>query len=214
MLFRDRISYHQSGRPIFYIDNDCPCLGSGVLFYVKHYNNIYFLIQQEDNNQKYSFCDLGGKTDIRDNNIIETAVREVMEETNGVLFTTLFNSSFNHSQGNEFKDYMSNFYLVFQENSPRFIYSAKSKYLIILTELNSKMMEKSTLPKHYQKITPLRQEFGDKETNNNMPRQIVWMEMNYFTQLLKNKKMHIRLKDTKMYKELEYLSSKQRKLTS
>jgi hypothetical protein len=207
MLFLDKITYHQSGRPIFYVDNNYPCLGAGVLFYTNMNDKIYFLMQQEDGNQKYTFCDLGGKTDIADSNIIETAVREVMEETNGVLFSKLIKDKFHSFFGLKpvFKDYMINFYKLFQECQPKYIYSNKSKYLILLVELKSDYLNCSILPKCNEVITPLRQEFGDIEIKTTLSRNIVWMELYHFGHLLKDKKMHIRLKDTHMYNAIDSL---------
>ena len=207
MLFLDKITYHQSGRPVFYIDNSYPCLGSGVLFYVKHNNKTYFLMQQEDNNQKYSFCDLGGKTDTTDSNIIETAVREVMEETNGVLFSKLFKKKYHKEFGLNpvFKDYMINFYRLFQDFEPKFIYSNKSKYLIIIVELNAEYINTTMLPNYTKSLTILQEGFGDMELKTSLSRKIIWMELKHFESLLKNKKMHIRLKDTQMYHTVDTL---------
>jgi hypothetical protein len=210
MLFLDKITYHQSGRPIFYIDDSSPCLGSGVLFYINHRNKIYFLMQKEDDNHKYSFCDLGGKTDILDSNIIETAVREVMEETNGILFSKLLKTKYQNDFGLRpiFKDYMINFYKMFQDYQPEFVYSNKSKYLIIMMEIKIDYIDSKLLPKNCEVITTLRQEFGDMEVKNTLSRQIVWMELYHFSRLLKDKKMHIRLKDTQMYHEIDKLKKK------
>lgn len=210
MLFLDKITYHQSGRPIFYVDKNSPCLGSGVLFYINHNGKIYFLMQKEENNHKYNYCDLGGKTDVIDNNIIETAVREVMEETNGVLFSKLFKPKYRHEFGQKpiFKDYMINFYRIFQDYEPEFIYSNKSKYLILLVEIKSEYINGSLLPKYNEMITVLHKEFGDTEHHNTLKRNIVWMELNQFNRLLKDKKMHIRLKDTQMYHEIDKLKKK------
>ena len=163
-------------------------------------------MQKEDNNQKYSFCDLGGKTDISDSNIIETAVREVMEETNGVLFSKLFKTKYHKEFGLKpiFKDYMINFYRLFQDYQPKFIYSGKSKYLIMMVELNSEYIKHMMMPTT-QDVTILHQGFGDTELKNTLSRQIVWMELKYFGKLLKDKKMHIRLKDTQMYHTIDAL---------
>lgn len=207
MLFLDKITYHQSGRPIFYVDDSYPCLGAGVLLYINHNNRIYFLMQKEDNNQKYCFCDLGGKTDTSDNNIIETAVREVMEETNGVLFSKLFKKQYQKMFDirPSFDDYMANFYKLFQNIEPKFIYSGKSKYLIMMIKLDSEYISPIMLPKYNEQITTLRQGFGDAEEGNTLSRQIVWMELFHFSRLLKDKKMHIRLKDTQIYHMIDML---------
>jgi hypothetical protein len=61
------------------------------------------------------------------------------------------------------------------------------------------------LPKDNEVITPLRQEFGDVEINTTLSRNIVWMELYHFGCLLKDKKMHIRLKDTHMYNAIDKL---------
>lgn len=209
MIFLEQVSYHQSGRPIFYVDDKCPCLGSGVLFYVALGGHVYFLMQQEIGQKKYSFCDLGGKTDKVDSNIIETAIREVMEETNGVLFQQLFESSpeMPFSSSPKLRDHMANFFRLFSKQKPHFIYNRKSKYLLALMELDPKYLKAASLPKH-NTITVLHQQFGDKEYECNIPRHIIWMNLSYFSTLLKDKKMHIRLKDTKMYQYLNVLQKK------
>ena len=167
-------------------------------------------MQKEDDNHKYSFCDLGGKTDILDSNIIETAVREVMEETNGILFSKLLKTKYQNDFGLRpiFKDYMINFYKMFQDYQPEFVYSNKSKYLIIMMEIKIDYIDSKLLPKNCEVITTLRQEFGDMEVKNTLSRQIVWMELYHFSRLLKDKKMHIRLKDTQMYHEIDKLKKK------
>lgn len=166
-------------------------------------------MQKEDSNQKYSFCDLGGKTDINDNNIIETAIREVMEETNGVLFNKLIKIKYHKEFGIKpiFKDHVVNFYRLFQDYQPNFIYSNKSKYLIMMLELTSNYINHSMLPKINENITILDQGFGNMELKNTLSRQIIWMELNHFNTLLKDKKMHIRLKDTQMYIAIDKLKS-------
>lgn len=207
MLFLEQISYHQSGRPIFYVDDSCPCLGGGIMFYTRCNDKTYFLLQQEEGNHKYVFCDLGGKTDISDSNIIETAVREVMEETNGVLFQQLLKPSCHHlfCMNSKFEDYMANLYRLFQDHPPHFIYSSKSKYLIVLVEIDAKYISKQVLPKHNDKILSLKNQFGSMELKNTLQRQIVWMDLDNFRSLLKDKKMHIRLKDTKVYQYIDVL---------
>ncbi len=61
------------------------------------------------------------------------------------------------------------------------------------------------LPNNNDTITTLHQGFGDTELKSTLSRQIVWMELSHFSSLLKDKKMHIRLKDTQMYHTIDKL---------
>ena len=60
------------------------CRASGIIFYRIINDELHFLLQRVKNNSVYE--DLGGKIDITDNNIWMTAVREAVEESNGVIY--------------------------------------------------------------------------------------------------------------------------------
>lgn len=170
---------------------------------------------QEEKNKKYKFSDLGGKTDINDTTIIETAVREVMEETNTGLFSKLFKPEYNE----EFKldseptveVYMENFSKLFTEHKPKLIYKYNCKYITMMTELDTKYINSNMLPNIDNDVTIIL-EFGEKEDGTELYRNIVWIEMEYFKQLLdygETDDVHTRLKTRYIHKIIE--SSKPKK---
>lgn len=71
-----------NNRPTFYFNGqqNMQLRAGGILFYKKINNQAYFLMI--DNTYSKCLEDLGGKTDIKDNSIIKTIIREVEEETN------------------------------------------------------------------------------------------------------------------------------------
>ena len=64
-------------RPTFYY-NDKPVRAGGILFYVNNNGRKEYLLRKG----KKHWGDVGGKTDKVDNSILDTIVREVVEETN------------------------------------------------------------------------------------------------------------------------------------
>lgn len=69
-------------RPVFHIERDKPCMAGGVMFY--RYTDecdMEFLMI----NVRNRYEDFGGKTDPRDTSIIDTIIREVDEESNGIF---------------------------------------------------------------------------------------------------------------------------------
>ena len=67
-------------RPTFYYDNK-PVRAGGILFYVNDNGNRMYLLRKGNKH----WGDIGGKTDVGDNNILDTIIREVVEETNSKL---------------------------------------------------------------------------------------------------------------------------------
>jgi len=72
-------------RPTFYWNGQSqkPIRAGGLLLYKIINKKIYFLMLKKSSN-KY-FEDFGGKTDKQDKNILDTIIREVLEETNKVI---------------------------------------------------------------------------------------------------------------------------------
>lgn len=102
-------------RPIFYFNND-PKLeikAGGLLLYRfnKNINNFELLMINKNN----VYEDFGGKTDCLDKNIHDTIIREVIEESNGLLNKSFLNKVINKSNS---------------------IYKNKSKYLLLIAKTN------------------------------------------------------------------------------
>lgn len=111
-------------RPTFTY-NDDPVRAGGCLFFIKHNNEIYYLLRKG----KRDWGDIGGKTDEKDKCITDTIIREVVEETNNVLLNEQHNTE---EATNALK------YII--DNTPKKIfYSQKSKYVLFVLELPNKV---------------------------------------------------------------------------
>ena len=71
-------------RPTFYTRSNKEIRAGGVLF-VKDGK---YLLQKKPKNNSFQYSDFGGKTDVSDNDIIDTIIREVKEETNNQIILT------------------------------------------------------------------------------------------------------------------------------
>ena len=116
-----------SNRPTFFIKNKLPVRAAGILCYVIHHN------KKKNKNIKYwlfrlqneLFTDTGGKTDLTDLSIIDTAIRETVEETYGHLF------SFKH----DFETCRHTLEKLFEIQNPEPIYIKSAKYVVYPLEL-------------------------------------------------------------------------------
>lgn len=104
-------------RPTFYYENQ-PVRAAGMLF---QHGDTYLLRRC-----KGKWSDIGGKTDAKDNCILDTMVREVVEETNGQLFG---NDTFEEASKKLFA------YLETAEFEVR--YAKRSKYLLFIVQVGS-----------------------------------------------------------------------------
>ena len=107
---------------VFYINIEgqtYPVKAGGVIF---KYNDLYLLQQNTDekytgNPKKfYSWCDFGGKKEKEDENILETIIRELREETNNVLTNINFDNNI-------------------------YYYIPNAKYLLIINTVDNKIDE-------------------------------------------------------------------------
>tara|TARA_B100000161_G_scaffold237661_1_gene188161 strand:+ start:112 stop:990 length:879 start_codon:yes stop_codon:yes gene_type:complete len=161
------LSYKNSSsndqRPTFYTRSRKEIRGAGVLCYVRDkVRNKKYILLRESNGW---ISDMGGKTDIYDKSPLDTAIREVVEETNGHLF-----SSYHDSERCRF---ILNKHL--PKRNVKRIYIRKSKYLLYIFEINYKNFGRSML------------RFGKKEGNTNISHYYKWYES------LPSRKLHPRL---------------------
>ena len=210
MLSVTLVTHRKGKSSIDNIRNYGPCSAIGMIFYVKHNDTVYFVMQQQ-NNKKYKFTDLGGKIDKTDKTVIDAAQREVMEETNGMLFNKLFKPEFNKEfilkPNPKAKEYTLNFNRLLNENKPIFSYKSNSKYLCILIELNIDYIKEDILPNKELTLIP---GFGDYEDGDKIKRDIIWININNFSKLL-NKKgddLHVRLQTHEMKSLIDSLKPK------
>tara|TARA_B100000780_G_C21003331_1_gene401483 strand:+ start:405 stop:872 length:468 start_codon:yes stop_codon:yes gene_type:complete len=71
-----------SSRPTFDY-NGYPVRAAGVLIWTRKNGRTLRLLRKVN----HKFEDIGGKTDVNDNNELDTAIREACEETNGKIFS-------------------------------------------------------------------------------------------------------------------------------
>lgn len=133
-----------------------PVKASGILFLDKKNNNILFqeLIKKKDD---YIYCDFGGKIDSCDNNILDIAVRELLEESNNSFICKKKNnvSIYNH-------DNMVNY---ISENLLKTIYIPRSKYVLYIVKITD-----------FFKID--KKKFGEFECIDKIKRNISWININ------------------------------------
>jgi 8-oxo-dGTP pyrophosphatase MutT (NUDIX family) len=101
-------------RPTFWF-NGQPVRAAGVILWTHNKGHIVRLLRKVNN----TFEDIGGKTDAKDRDAIDTAIREVAEETNGKLF----------SEQHSYRECMNCMYRhIIRSYDVQ--YNAKSKYLL------------------------------------------------------------------------------------
>lgn len=143
-------------RPTFYTNEGLPIRAGGILCYVvdnKTKNSIkkkYWLFRLQNN----KFTDTGGKTDIKDKNIIDTAIRETVEETNGHLF----------SHKHDFEQCTKILKKIFKIQQPEPLYIQNCKYVLYPIQL-----------KYKNKFLSLKR-FGLKEEHDNIEHKYMWLD--------------------------------------
>ena len=166
----------KNNRPTFYICQNYECRAAGILFYKIVKNIPYFLLI----NEYEKWGDIGGKTDLCDNNILDTACRETTEETNAVFGNNLrrvhdidtYNECYEYA-------YWRTKNLV-KTNLTHKIYIPSSKYLIYCVKLDPS-------------LCPYAKEFDVKELQNDNVRYFEWVSCNKFKKLIYNQKTNFRI---------------------
>lgn len=105
-------------RPTFTYKGN-PVRAAGILLYTRVGGQNWYLLRKA----KGKWQDMGGKTDINDTDIVDTAVREATEETNGRLFRV--DGTFD-SCSRRLKE------LLKSGRGHRIRYNKKSKYLLFI----------------------------------------------------------------------------------
>ena len=148
---------HQNNRPTFYTEDGQPIRAAGILCYVYHKS---FDEKIKDKkiwlfrNQNNTFSDTGGKTDKVDKTIVDTAIRETVEETNGHLFSSKHN----------FKICEKILKKEFERQNPKPLYVSNCKYLLYPLRLRYK-----------NKFLSLKR-FGNKEIHDDMEHSYHWLD--------------------------------------
>ena len=120
------VTLDSNKRPTFYFENDInkPIRAGGVLIYKKNNGFLKFLLIRKLTFGDNMHEDIGGKTDVGDNDIIDTISREVSEETNNVINKEIIKE---------------------QIKAGRPLYVPFSKYLIYLVEANEEQKKLNPL---------------------------------------------------------------------
>jgi 8-oxo-dGTP pyrophosphatase MutT (NUDIX family) len=105
-------------RPTFVYKGN-PVRAAGILLYTRVNGDNWYLLRKA----KGKWQDTGGKTDVNDTNIIDTAVREATEETNGRLFCV---DGTYESCSRRLKDLLTN------GRGHRIRYNKRSKYVLFV----------------------------------------------------------------------------------
>lgn len=140
-------------RPTFYTDKGQPIRAAGILCYVIHKNNNKLKKIWLFRNQNNYYSDTGGKTDKEDKSIIDTAIRETVEETNGHLF----------SHKHDFQTCRKILVDEFKKQKPKPLYVDNCKYLVFPLKLMYK-----------NKYLSLKR-FGKKELHDNLEHSYKWL---------------------------------------
>lgn len=154
----------------FFYKNDpnCPVKAAGVIFTKKgmKFNSI---LMQEITNKNY-IQDFGGKVDEEDLNILETASRELFEESNASIH---YRNTKKFLSINQLKRLISN-------NKYYILYIRQSKYLLFFVD--------------FPRTTKVNFNVSGKyEILDMIPRTVRWMSMDEFFDNQKQKKLHARL---------------------
>jgi hypothetical protein len=143
-------------RPTFFNDNDNqPIRAGGIIFYkidpltkqIKMLMQYTQRIDQKTNIKRNVYEDIGGKTDEKDNNINDTIMREVVEETNGIITKEIVQEHLDKEHHKMNQAY----------------YLKHSKYYLILIEANKTIVDVD------------RRAYGKKEINGKL-RQFHWID--------------------------------------
>lgn len=160
-----------SKRPTFYY-NGKPLRAGGCMFYVVKDGKREYLLR----NTKWpkpNWSDIGGKTDRVDENILDTIVREVAEETNFQLFGE-------HDQAAA----EAALYEHFDSATMEMYYGEKSKYMLVVCEVSDSVR---SLPMG---------RFGLEEGTDKMAHRYKW------TDKINRGKMHPRLRFHPDFREI------------
>lgn len=141
------IPLYLMARPHFFYDGHLEVRAAGILVYVRQGGDIQFLMRKEKG--KWSETG-GGKSEKVDTCILDTAVRECVEETNGRLF----------SDEDSFSECDSKLREMITPRTYK-IYSPRSKYMLFVVEADMKLrrekmtrfgnVEMHTRIRHYYK---------------------------------------------------------------
>lgn len=156
-------------RPTFFYNGN-PVRAAGLLIQVMDHGKIYYLLRS---GKKRDWSDIGGKTDKKDKDIIDTIVRETTEETNNKLFSPYHT----YKQAYELLD------LILRNEELSVYYCPKAKYVLVKVHMDT------TLKKLSMK------RFGLKEETDG------WEMQHYFKWIdnIQRHRLHPRLKYHKEY---------------
>jgi hypothetical protein len=122
-------------RPTFFNNNTQPIRAGGVIFYkidpltkqIKMLMQYTERIDQRTNKKRRIYEDIGGKTDENDKSINDTIIREVVEETNGIITKEIAQE---HLEKTHHKIYLkhSKYYLILVEADKNIISIDRRSY--------------------------------------------------------------------------------------
>jgi hypothetical protein len=167
-----------SNRPTFYLNDDKskPIRAGGVIIYrINDESKMDILIVETKRSYGLVYEDFGGCTDKCDENYFETIVREVHEESNGLIKKPKTRER------------------IMKCHDENYFYSVKTKYLLYIipaTNKQSKMISK---------------EFGEIENHDCLKRTVLWIPLNVFLSKHSKIRHNFRLRDKILYNKLKLI---------
>lgn len=158
------------GRPAFVINNHL-YVSAGVILYTIIDNQIKLLVQRVTHTGEWAdrcyweWEDFGGKSDIEDESIVDTAVRECYEELNYLVDKGFIKAALEHS-------------------ASRRLLNKRSKYVLFLGYVP---------PTSYQALEP--RQFGQIEHLTQIQRVVAWVDVDHLFEVYRQHKLHPRLSE-------------------
>ena len=119
-------------RKVYYTKKKQPILASGII--PIYQDNLILQYEYKERANTCYLVDFGGKIDLTDSSPFKSAIRELIEETNGYLFNQIHNEEIN----DDIKKYYSNNFSVIKKP----IYIEKSKYMLYFVEIDEDTFNK------------------------------------------------------------------------
>lgn len=163
-------------RPTFYLNDDKskPIRAGGVIIYrINDDTTMDILIVETKRSSGLVYEDFGGCTDVCDDNYVETIVREVHEESNGLIKKPKTRERILKCSENEY------------------YYSEKSKYLLYIIPATNKQTKMKS------------EDFGNIEEHDGFERTVLWLPLDIFLAKHSRVRHNFRLKDKILYKKLK-----------
>ncbi|VVU94562.1 hypothetical protein CPAV1605_287 [seawater metagenome] len=175
---------------VFLTEDNKEIKSAGIIFYAYKKKKTYLLLQ----NDNERWCDLGGKKDKEDTCPEDIAAREAAEESNCCFVSShrILDKEKVIELLPKCQEYLKS-KIVYQSQS---LYLPKSKYMLYFVRISNK-----------EKVKLKKNDFSNVEFFSNIEREMDWISLNKYKELLLEKKIHVRLNDKNVTNYLNFLNS-------